>query len=63
MQNLGVTLGGFNNSMNFMFGLSGGSLNDEEGFDILNNPYIEFHGFERRGGRTFYPKYEFEICD
>lgn len=57
-----LTLGKYDNSMNFMFGLSGPAFSDET-FDILVNPYIEYHGFERRNGRTFYPKYEYEICD
>ena len=55
-----ITLGSYNNSMNFIFGLSGGDI--DENFDILNNPYVSYHGFERKGGRTFYPKYEFEVC-
>ena len=59
-----VTLGRFD-SMNFIFGLSG--VNEEEGFDIFNNPYIEYHAFERRTsdtthGRTFYEKYELTSC-
>ena len=62
MEEQNITLGNYNNSMNFIFGLSGSSTSDEN-FDILNNPYIEYHGFERRNGRTFYPKYEFEQCD
>ena len=42
MINQGVTLGRFNNSMNFAFGLT--SLG--ENFDILANPYVEFLGLE-----------------
>ena len=56
-----MTLGKFDNSLNFMWGLSGGDMGNE-GFDILNNPYIEYHAFERRGGRNFYEKYELEMC-
>ena len=37
-----VTLGKFNNSLNFVFGLTG----LPEGFDILNNPYVEIIGYE-----------------
>ena len=48
--------------MNFIFGLSGGSMGDPT-FDILNNPYIEYNAYERTGGRTFYPKYELEKCN
>ena len=55
------TLGRFNNSMNFIFGLSGGNMGDPT-FDILNNPYIDYNAYERTGGRTFYPKYELEKC-
>jgi hypothetical protein len=40
-----VTLGGFG-GMNFIFGLSG--VSEEGDFDIFNNPYIEYHAFERR---------------
>jgi hypothetical protein len=47
--------------MNFIFGLSGGDMGLDT-FDILNNPYIEYHGLERKGGRTFYPNYELEVC-
>jgi hypothetical protein len=47
--------------MNFIFGLSGDSTGDEN-FDILNNPYVRYHAYERKGGRNFYPKYEFEHC-
>ena len=32
--------------MNFIFGLSG--VSEEGDFDIFNNPYIEYHAFERR---------------
>ena len=40
-----VTLGNFNNSANFIFGLTGTDIRTEE-FDILNNPYVEFVGLE-----------------
>jgi hypothetical protein len=56
-----ITLGKYSNSMNFIFGLSGSATKDEN-FDILNNPYVEYHAFERTGGRTFYPKYDYEHC-
>jgi hypothetical protein len=59
-----VTLSRFD-GMNFIFGLSG--VSEEEGFDIFNNPYIEYHAFERKTseeshGRTFYEKYELASC-
>lgn len=41
MTNMNVTLGRFNNSMNFIFGLN--FLGSE--FDILNNPYVEIVGY------------------
>ena len=56
-----MTLGKFDNSLNFMWGLSGGDMGNP-GFDIFNNPYIEYHAYERTGGRNFYPKYELEPC-
>ena len=56
-----ITLENYDNSMNFIFGLSGGDMGLDT-FDILNNPYIEYHGLERKGGRTFYPNYELEVC-
>ena len=58
MNNLNVTLGKYNNSLNFFFGLAEYS----QDFDILNNPYVEYHALERTGGRTFYPKYDYEHC-
>ena len=37
-------VGDFKNSANFYFGIEIGDL-EPTGFDILNNPYIEFVGF------------------
>jgi hypothetical protein len=49
--------------MNFIFGLSGGEI-DGSNFDILNNPYIEYHSYERKNGRNFYDtNYELEMCE
>ena len=61
MNDFDITLGSFNNSFNFVFGLTGGDL-AEGGVDILNNPYVSFKALERTGGRVFYDKYELEIC-
>lgn len=40
MRELNVTLGNFNDSMNFFFGLIGDY--DPDTFDMLNNPYIDY---------------------
>ena len=66
MNNLGVTLGKFNNSLNFVFGLSA-LPRDEDGnmiFDIQNNPYVDFIGYEMSNGEAIMleDKYEFEMC-
>ena len=62
MNELEVTLGKFNNSMNFIFGLTGGDM-DNGMADIENNPYVSFVALERRNGRNFYSNvYEFERC-
>ena len=37
-----INLGKYNNSINFIFGLT----NLPEDFDILNNPYVEYLGYE-----------------
>ena len=44
MENMGVTLGKFNNSLNFIFGLTGLPAD----FDIQNNPYVQIQGYEAR---------------
>ena len=61
MNEMNVTLGNFNDSLNFAFGFS----NLPHGFDVLNNPYFEFIGYEVRNteqGRRLIEKYEFEKC-
>ena len=54
-----ITIGKFNNSMNFIFGVDGG-----EDFDVLNNPYIEYLGFDMHSGDgiELAREYEFELC-
>ena len=52
MNNLDVTFGKYDNSMNFVFGLTGGDI-DSPDFDILNNPYVRFVGLERTPPRLF----------
>lgn len=48
MNEMEVTLGKYNNSANFVFGLTGGNVSaaeDSENFvDILNNPYVRYVG-------------------
>ena len=62
MAGLNVTLGNQNASLNFIFGLS----NLPEDFDILQNPYVEFVGYELKPGEDgkvkFSEKYGLEIC-
>lgn len=42
MNELGVNFGRYNNSINFITGLT--TLPDDGSFDILNNPYVDFLG-------------------
>ncbi len=64
MVNMDATLGRFNNSMNFVFGLA----DLPHDFDILNNPYIEVIGYELYSEINFNndmrvrDKYDFELC-
>lgn len=44
-----ITLGRFNTSANFVFGLNGEDL-EHPGFDILNNQYVEFVGIQMERG-------------
>jgi hypothetical protein len=61
MEEQQMTLGKYDNSLNFMWGLSGGDMGNDD-MDIFNNPYIEYHAYERTGGRNFYEKYELGPC-
>jgi len=56
-----ITLGKYNNSMNFIFGLTRGDVKSGE-VDILNNPYVRFLGLERHDGKNFTEKYDIELC-
>lgn len=62
MNDMDITLGAFNNSMNFIFGFTGGDMSTGL-VDVMNNPYFRYVPLERRGGRVFYDKYEFDVCD
>ena len=57
-----ITLDRFNNSLHFMTGFA--AYDDQ--WDVLNNPYIEFHGFEFRTGINssiaIFDKYELRLC-
>ena len=57
-----VSLGKFNASLNFIFGFT----NLEEDFDIQNNPYVEYIGYEltnsQPGFHDIDAKYELERC-
>ena len=48
MSNLDISLGRFNDSLNFIFGLT--TLPEDGSFDIQNNPYVEFLGLEVTDG-------------
>ena len=62
MNEQNTTLGEFNNSLNFVFGLNG--LADD--FDLLNNPYFSYVGFKVHATEdhpfTFSEAYELEYC-
>ena len=61
MNNMNITFGGYNNSLNFAFGIQG-LPND---FDVLNNPYFQLvglEGFNKNDQLTFQETYELEIC-
>ena len=56
-----MTLGKYNNSMNFVFGLSGIPAD----FDVLNNPYVEWVGYSFKQENNLYTwnqKYEVTQC-
>lgn len=63
MANHNVTFGAMNNSLNFVFGLT----NLPDGFDIMNNPYVEFLGHEAsdNGGGYWDLRniYDLDLCD
>ena len=49
MNAMEISFAKYDNSMNFVFGLTGikdEKLEDGAAFDILNNPYVEFLGYE-----------------
>ena len=65
MNELGISMGKFNNSMNFITGLT--NLPDD--FDILHNPYLDYIGYELTPGVddlaskvVINPKHELKIC-
>ena len=65
MANFGITLGKFNESANFIFGVSTLDYADEE-FDIFNNPWIEYVGMEQMNGNgktKLEVKYDLVQCD
>ena len=67
MNNLGVSLGAYNNTFNFIFGLTSlpKDANGDPLFDIQNNPYVEFMGYEvdkEAGKHRMRDKHEFERC-
>lgn len=64
MAEFDLSLGKFNNSMNFAYGLEGSSIQHYD-VDILNNPYVRLISLERRrmdGEKTYAQKYELEVC-
>ena len=62
MGELNIDLGRFNETLNFIFGLT--SLPEDGSFDIQNNPYVEFLGLEVTNGKAHMVenKYVFEPC-
>ena len=46
LENLTVKLGDLKNSAKFVFGLNVGTI-EATGFDVFNNPYVEFKGIEQ----------------
>jgi hypothetical protein len=53
MRERNVTLGNFNDSMNFFFGIIGEY--DPESFDMLNNPYIEYVAYRWNANHSAVP--------
>ena len=53
MEEFDIDFGKYNNSMNFIFGINGDTeqYTEEEGedFDVLNNPYFEYIGYDMYG--------------
>ena len=48
-----ISIGDFDNSFNFIFGLTGNET-EKGDIDILNNPFVRFETHVRSGGRIFY---------
>lgn len=63
MDEFDVTLGRFNESLNFIFGVNGAEFKSGL-YDVENNPYVRFVALERTNNRTFKQKeeYQFEPC-
>ena len=49
LHSMDITLSRFQDSFNFMFGLTHIG-NRDDGFNIQNNPYVEFIGYELTPG-------------
>lgn len=61
MTDFEITLGKFNNSMNFALGLAGADIVNGE-TDILNNPYVEFNAYSMTSSLVLSHDYELEVC-
>lgn len=53
-----VTMETFNNSLKFFWGIA----KDDDDWDVLNNPYVEFRGHQLRSGLKFDNIHEFHKC-
>ena len=55
--NMDVSLGRFNNSLNFLFGIQGLT----EDFDIFNNPYVKYVSYKGYINETYEVKEAYEL--
>ena len=61
MDDLYIELEDFKDSAKFIFGLNVGSV-EVTGFDMLNNPYVEFKGYQQQYWKNIAKYFELEIC-
>ena len=61
LEKLTVKLGDLGNSAKFVFGLNVGTI-EATGFDMLNNPYVEFKGIEQQWLKDNTTLFDLEVC-
>ena len=61
LEDLTVKLGDLKNSAKFAFGLNVGTV-EATGFDMLNNPYVEFKGLEMQYWNDKTTLFDLEVC-